>query len=81
MKSQSRRLYDVANVLIALGIIEKIKYKSKVQEKNHKERRNAYKWIGSSGYKIKDQSESAQRSFEGSPFKPILGKRNKPDNS
>lgn len=65
----------MANVLIALGIIEKIKYKANSIDKHHKEKRNAYKWIGSSGFKIKDDSE------QGSPFKIMLGKRGKPDGS
>lgn len=33
-KSQSRRLYDVANVLMSLGVIERVKYKNPDQRVN-----------------------------------------------
>ena len=41
-KSQTRRLYDVANVLKSLGLIEKIKYGA--------DNKNAFRWIGHSGF-------------------------------
>ena len=51
-KSHTRRLYDIANVLVSLGIIEKVKYKQKKVVKNQKEKKNAYKWIGSKGFSL-----------------------------
>lgn len=51
-KSHTRRLYDIANVLVSLGIIEKVKYKQKKVIKNQKEKKNAYKWIGSKGFTL-----------------------------
>ena len=56
-KSQTRRLYDIANVLKSLGIIEKIKYFQAKAEKNQKEKKNAFKWIGSQGFEIDQEDE------------------------
>ena len=53
-KSHTRRLYDIANVLISLGIIEKVKYRQKKIVKNQKEKKNAYRWIGSKGFNLLD---------------------------
>jgi transcription factor E2F7/8 len=51
-KSQTRRLYDIANVLKSLGVIEKVKYFQPKAEKNQKERKNAFKWIGAKGFNL-----------------------------
>mmetsp|Transcript_63 Transcript_63/g.48 ORF Transcript_63/g.48 Transcript_63/m.48 type:complete len:101 (+) Transcript_63:250-552(+) len=56
-KSQTRRLYDIANVLKALGIIEKVKYVQPKLQKNQKEKKNAFKWIGSSGFNVTPASK------------------------
>lgn len=59
-KSQTRRLYDIANVLKSLGIIQKVKYFQPKQEKNQKERKNAFKWIGAIGFNLdQDDTNSA----------------------
>lgn len=57
-KSHTRRLYDIANVLVSLGIIEKVKYKQKKVVKNQKEKKNAYKWIGSKGFSLLEGSKT-----------------------
>ena len=57
-KSHTRRLYDIANVLISLGIIEKVKYRQKKIIKNQKEKKNAYRWIGSKGFNLIDNKDS-----------------------
>lgn len=57
-KSHTRRLYDIANVLVSLGIIEKVKYKQKKLVKNQKEKKNAYKWIGSQGFTLMQPGKS-----------------------
>jgi hypothetical protein len=51
-KSQTRRLYDIANVLKSLGVIEKVKYFQPKAEKNQKERKNAFKWVGAKGFNL-----------------------------
>ena len=56
-KSQTRRLYDIANVLKSLGIIEKVKYFQAKAEKNQKEKKNAFKWIGSEGFQLDQEDE------------------------
>jgi hypothetical protein len=49
-KSQTRRLYDVANVLKSLGIIQKIKVNDDSKLKN------AFQWIGSKGFNLVEQN-------------------------
>jgi hypothetical protein len=45
-------------VLKSLGIIEKVKYFQPKAEKNQKEKKNAFKWIGSSGFDLgQEQAE------------------------
>ena len=52
IKSQTRRLYDIANVLMALGVIERLKYRLPTVKRNAKECRNAYRWVGSEGFNL-----------------------------
>lgn len=68
-KSQTRRLYDIANVLKSLGIIEKVKYFQAKAEKNQKEKKNAFKWIGSEGFQIDQEDEpiNLQKSIQEIP--------------
>ena len=40
-----------------MGIIEKVKYFQAKAEKNQKEKKNAFKWIGSKGFEL-DQDEA-----------------------
>lgn len=51
-KSQTRRLYDIANVLKSLGVIEKVKHQHKTEMKN------AFRWIGAKGFNLSDDGES-----------------------
>lgn len=46
---QSRRLYDIANVLKSLGLIEKIK---------NSDNKNVYRWIGSEGFTINKKQDN-----------------------
>jgi hypothetical protein len=56
-KSQTRRLYDIANVLKSLGVVEKVKFFQPKAEKNQKERKNAFKWIGAKGFNLYSTSD------------------------
>lgn len=57
-KSQTRRLYDVANVLASLGVVRKVRA--------HQDRKKGFEWIGAQGFSIEDppitleDEESAQ---------------------
>jgi len=44
----------VANILISIGILEKVKSNDMKSDKN--KRKNAYKWIGSEGFNLIDNS-------------------------
>ena len=70
--------------MISLGIIEKVKYIQQKVKKNQKEKKNAYKWIGSSGFNIHEQTKEVEQSKKSElklkvPPNSLLLKRPQPD--